>query len=272
MILFNILTDFVFGLYHSLRIDSFLFLLFTNKNIRKHTFKIFKYHCLLLIFIQIIIDLYISQYVCYWILHLVKIINLIFYFLNCTEFQLCIINDMKLSENSHKSKSILELSSMIITMVIYQLSILITNIIINYLFFESMYLVYFISNYLALTIYHSFYCHNNVWQKNNVDLSKRINMFEIKWPYYFGFGTISAILYTYSNTNMYILGIYNMYMLLIICIPFLGFSMNYVNNLQTTYPKIDLSIFAYISEWIIRLFHLLKINPQNNISTDISKN
>lgn len=89
----------------------------------------------------------------------------------------------------------------------------------------------------VLTIYHSMYCFNNLWQYRDIDLACRVEMHEKFWPYYMGFGSCASLLYMMSYEL-----IYDIYFLMLVALPFLTRT-KYPHRI-TLYPAINLKIFA----------------------------
>ena len=256
----DILLDFLSGLYESIRVDTLIYLLMVDDKIKNITWKICKYNVAIPIFAQFIIDYIVPNNMAYIIIYFVKIFNIIFYFLNCIEFIGAMNSVYFANKKSKKNVSIIDTSAIIITICIFQLSMIALIGIIHYLLYDNAYYIFVIINYLILAIYHSFDCYNNVWQNKNINIVTRINMYEKMWAYYFGYGTLSVFLYTYSH-NMYILGIYNLYFIVLRSIPFQDKNQRQPRN----YPKINMRIFTYLCEWIIYpIIGLLQNNVVEN--------
>uniref|UniRef100_A0A6C0CB41 Etoposide-induced protein 2.4 n=1 Tax=viral metagenome TaxID=1070528 RepID=A0A6C0CB41_9ZZZZ len=173
------------------------------------------------------------------LISILKIINGLFIFLSTIEFIAAI--DI---HGNNKKNSVVDVVSAIITMSIYQLSMMLLVNFINYVLFTTMSV--FI-NFFILTIYHSFYVHNNLWQKKGIKINTRVDIYEHRWAYYGGFGILPTIIYMYSH-NIYVASLYNIYLFALITTPF------YLTEpVLLHYPKINMKVFAYVCEWIVYL-------------------
>ena len=247
----DIIIDFFLGVFFSLRFDLFAKIIYTNERLQKLILKIIKYN----------IILHFAPYVVFCLLgwlfdiSLMVILDIFAYPINIFSvfFHLLHYMDLMNMVNKYSSKTAnnregtMNQLSLTITISIYQLVIFLTTTIINLIFYDRIYLLAIILNLLILSIYHSFYCFNNLWQYKKIKMFHRIDMHEKLWPYYIGYGTIVAILYMYIG-NPIILGIYNLYMILIISVPFLMDPIYPGKNIS--YPSINLTIFSYIIGYI----------------------
>ena len=172
--------------------------------------------------------------------------------IHCTE----LINYV--STKTHKtinSTSLMDNITLMITISIYQLAIYLSTEIINLIFNQNLKCVAISINFFILTIYHSFCFYNNLWQKVNIQLQNRINIFETKWPYYIGYGTTSTLLYI-SSYNKFVFMLYKVNTIFVLILPFVISSKKVRGSetkIENKYPKINLSIFSYQ----IRLFFSL---------------
>ncbi|XWV26619.1 putative etoposide-induced protein 2.4 [Tupanvirus soda lake] len=249
----HIILDFFQGIVNSIRIDFFVKPLFDNTKLKKLVFKIIKYNALLH-FIP-----YILVVILEWLLG-VSLFNIFIYIIcpvNIFSAMFHILHYMDLVNmvSSYSSKTsntgaALDMLSMTITMTIYQLVIYLTTSIINIVFHDRLHILAIIINFAILTIYHSFYCFNNLWQYKKIEMFYRIDMHEKLWPFYVGYGLVSTIIYFYIN-NAIMLGIYNLYMTLAIALPFL-MNTKYPKK-DMPYPSINLFIFSYLTGFIFTL-------------------
>lgn len=249
----NIFEDFLRGLLNSLRLDYLVKLFLKDFKLKNLIIKICKYNFLMHFLPTIIM----------WLLNwsiginLYSLLDVIIYPINLFSALFHLLHYMDLANIvcTHTSKTSntvggLDLISLAITMTIYQFIIFSTTMFINLIFSNNMYLISFIINFFVLTIYHSFYYFNNLWQYKKIEMAKRIDMHEKLWAYYTGYGLISTIIYLYIDSQ-FILGLYNLYMALMIALPFL-IEPIYPKKI-VTYPSINLTIFSYITNFVFML-------------------
>jgi len=275
----DILYDFFIGFIFSIRFDLFLnnvcldFSSIDQLKLTNQIWKIFQFNFITFMMISYALMYYVP--VIYQPVYgLIKIISLLFHSIHYFD----ILQKMS-SKIKTKKSSTIDTVATVITLFIYQFSIEIVLIISNYVFYEFKILLSII-NYIIPVIYHSFYFCNNYWQSINLHISKRIDIFETRWPYYFGYGTISAFLYSYSDIP-YVAFIYNLYLVIAMVIPFsirkgstLGedksstIGSGQINIFRDSslekksYFRINLSVFTYITEWLFYLISL-KFAPIN---------
>ena len=248
-----ILVDFIEGFSDSLRLNLLLKPINEDPKLKKLIVKICKYN-FLMHFLPIIFFKFIGSILKINLMTILDIINyplnifsLFFHLLHYFDLvNMMCTNNAKIS----KSVSLLDLLSITITMTIYQSVMYITTTLINLVFYERLYLFAILINFFILTIYHSFYCFNNLWQFKKIDMIYRIDIHEKLWPYYIGYGILPTIIYLYSS-NSYIFGIYNLYMTLLISLPFL-LKIKYPKN-NMNYPPINLTIFSYITSFVFMI-------------------
>jgi len=241
-----IIEDFVSGLFNSIRIDKIIKPTRENPKLKKLWFKICKYNFLLHIFptlLLLLVD---------WLfdISLIFIFNILAYPINLFSGLFHLLHFFDLvniicihTPKSSKTVGALDMISLMITMSIYQIVIYLTTTIINLIFHDNLYFAAIILNFIILTIYHSFYCFNNLWQYKKIDMFRRIDIHEKLWPYYIGYGTISTILYLCA-IHPIMIAIYNLYLATIIALPFL-LATRYPKK-EIGYPKINLTIFSKI--------------------------
>jgi len=253
----NIGQDFFSGITNSIRFDIYIKSLLRNPRLQKLTIKILKYnavmHFLPFLFFYLIgwslnIDI---MYIGYYLSLPINIFSVLFHLLHYIDLvnMVCMY-----SLKTSKTSTALDAVSLTITMSIYQLVIYLTTSIINLIFNGRMRLVAIMINFIILTIYHSFYCYNNLWQYKKIDMLYRIDMHEKLWPYYIGYGIVPTIIYLY-NYNPLVLGLYNLYMILIISLPFM-IKIKYPKN-EMPYPKINLKIFSYFTGLVVELTKII---------------
>ena len=153
------------------------------------------------------------------------------------------------SKTSNTQKT-LDALSMTITMMIYQFIIYLTTTMVNLILYNKFYLVAICINFCILAIYHSFYTYNNLWQYRNIQMFYRIDMHEKLWPYYIGYGSLATIMYIHSNHPI-MLGFYNIYMAMIISLPFL-LPPKYPRS-EMPYFQINLTVFAWMTNIIVMI-------------------
>ena len=250
---YEIVKDFFLGMIDSCKIFLLLNKIRNNITLKSSIFKIIKYNLLLYILPELL-----AMAIMYFIgISIYGFLNIIRYPINIASalFHILLYMDVvniisvNVARNSN-SIPMLDLISWGITTLIYQLVIFLTTEIIDIVFSNSLYHLAFIFNFICLSIYHSFYCYNNLWQYRKILISNRIDMHEKLWPYYTGYGTISTFMYL-NNNRQYVVGLYNMYTVLAITLPFM-LKVKYPKK-ENEYPPINLKIFSYITKCIIDL-------------------
>ncbi|AYV85603.1 MAG: putative etoposide-induced protein 2.4 [Satyrvirus sp.] len=240
------LQDFTEGLFNSLRIDKIIRPVYYNLSLRKLLLKICKYNLVMHILPALIL-IFFNGRLLYPIIYAINIFSIMFHLLHYMDLTNIMSGYIvKSSKNIGK----IEIISLAITMSIYQLVMYLTTTIIFLIFHDRMYWVSVCLNFFITTIYHSFYCYNNLWHCKKMQLAHRINIHEKMWPYYLGYGTFATIIYTYTD-NLYVLVLYNLYLCLVIMLPFI-MEIKYPRKEQT-YPQINLFIFSYITGWIFNI-------------------
>lgn len=248
-----IFKDFYTGLIDSIRLDVLIKNIYNNKKILLIYYKIWKYNILLLLFFLLfsILDwnFYEQIYIINFFLCLLKIytsfIHLLYFMdlLNILQIYIPLNNN-----NNGAIKSI----SLIIIMAIFNMGIFISTMIINILL--NFYYFSKIINFFLLALYHSFYCFNNYWQSNRIELIYRFDIYEKMWIYYISYGIIPTLLYLNIN-NFIILAIYNLYMSLYLAFPFFV-GTKYPRKIKA-YPRINLYIFSYTTNRFIKIIKYL---------------
>lgn len=240
------LFDFIYGLFDSIQINLVAKQIFKNTNFKKLVIKLLKYNFLLHIIPLLLTDIifmmtnFSLHTVLYFINYPINLFSAIFHVIHFIHLTNIIsINKSK----TNNFMPILETVTLAITMSIYQLVVYLTTKLINYILYDRMYILAIMLNFFILTIYHSFYCFNNLWQHFKIEMFKRIDIHEKLWPYYMGYGIVATIIYFHIN-NPYFLGLYNMYIAVILSLPFL-FETKFPHKTEL-YPKINLMIFSYI--------------------------
>lgn len=235
---FAILSDFVNGFFHSMRMDAILYYLIDSAKIRGVIVKMCFTELLMTLFIYCVGS---DGWTSWSLTCLAKFTATIYAFLNTIEF----ISAIEIKNVRPNKSSPLDTACEIVTMFAYQFSMTVLVTIINsILFYPASYVV----NFFVLLIYHSFYSYNNLWQKKGISVNARIETYECHWAHFFGFGTIPTALYL---CNQHV--VYNLYLFLYISIPF------YLPDLDSkyNYPKINMKIFAYMCEWGIIAFNYI---------------
>lgn len=253
----QILEDFSKGFINSIRIDYLITRIIENSRLKKLSLKFFKYN-LLLYFIPYIFFKIIQSLFNY---PLMLIFDILLYPINIfsTLFHIFHYIDLMRMISIYTSKTsntttVVDTISLTITMFIYQIVIYFINMLINIIFHDRLYVLAISLNIIILTIYHSFYCFNNLWQYKKIEIFYRIDMHEKLWPYYIGYGFLPTLIYFYVS-NPFVLGIYNLYMVLVIALPFL-IEPIYPKKVMP-YPSINLMIFSYITRIIFSLSRFL---------------
>lgn len=252
-----ILREIIYGLFTSLRIDLLIKVIIENVKIRNHVMKIIKFNFLVYIVPSMILYLINS----FTGISFSTIINILYYPLDLLSvlfhafnYILLINNICEYTPKLNASSGAFATISSAITMSIYSMIIYLINGIICHIFSTNLYFISVILNLFLLTFYHSFYCFNNLWQYQKLDMSIRIDIHERIWPYYIGYGMLSSFIFMLTEIP-YITGLYNIYITLLISIPFL-IETRYPRS-HDRYPRMNLSVFAYIMRLIVDLTKLI---------------
>lgn len=257
----EIIKDIFSGFIDSIRADTFISHISNSTkgiNIIKKLFKHnLRLHILPLFFVDCIyyffgISLHtVLRYINYPIMLFSIFIHTIIYIEFANAFNS--INGSKKIKSTKQDGTFVDTITITIMMGIYQLVVYCSTAVVNFVFADSFYLFGLFLTFGILTIYHSLYSYNNLWQKINLDISRRVNVHEIRWAYFLGYGLIATVVYTYT-TNAYILAIYNIYMAMLLSIPLLlPFDFDFYFITIPTYFKINLTVFSYIIGWIFRI-------------------
>lgn len=259
----EIIRDIFRGFVDSIRIDLFISHSTNNEKCIRIFKKIIKHNLLLHILPILLVNLiyYFFDYSLYVILFYINyILILCSVFLHVVSFiELArifnTVNRMK-QIKSDKNATFTDMITIIIMMAIYQLVVYASTGLISFVMEDNkLYPLGIFLNFIILTVYHSLYSYNNLWQKHGATIINRITSHEVRWPYFLGYGLIATIIYGYS-TNPYIMVIYNMYMATLISIPLLiPFDFDYFFVKKPTYGKINLSIFSFA---IAKMFYYAK--------------
>ena len=247
-----IVCDYLRGVINSCKINLLITSAIQNSKLAKLLYKIIKYNFILyvlpLMLVQILNIFDLSFYcILNFISYPIGIFSAVFHLLHYMDLMNIVCTN---SSKSNNEMPVLDLISLAITMSLYNIVIYLTTNLINLFFHERIYILAIMLNFIILTIYHSFYCFNNLWQYKKIEMAYRIDMHEKLWAYYMGYGTIATIIYLYVN-NFYVMGLYNLYMTICISMPFMieprypSKTKNYPN-----YPSINLVIFSYIVGYI----------------------
>jgi len=266
----QIACDYLLGIWDSIGFIFFLkYLLYNRKSSNQEIhsddcntklirvcFKILKYNiCLYLL--PLLIDTIIE----YVIGINIEFINMVYYpiAIFSTIFHILhymdIIDIVCINIRKHNNDlPVIEQMGLAITLTIYQLVIYLSMLLINFLFYDKLYIVAIVLDYFVLSLYHSFYYYNNLWLHKKIPMGQRIIIHENMWPYYIGYGTLSTIIYSMNRSNITVF-LYNIYMVYAICAPFL-LATKYP-PLKNKYPALNLRIFAYTTNIIIYVFKSL---------------
>lgn len=250
----NIFYDFSLGLFNSLRLDIIITNANKNEKLKRLVLKICKYNFIMHILPFIITNIF---RLFFGINHNI-LFDIIVYPINFFSicFHLLHYLDLVNASVQYTSKvsgetSALDTVSLAITMSIYNLMIYYTTTIIDFIIYDKFYLLAFFIKLLILTIYHSFYCFNNLWQYKKIKMRYRIDMHEKLWAYYVGFGTLSTIIYLFIDYP-FIFALYNVYMAFAIILPFMILE-KYPSVSQISYPSINLTIFSYMVGLVFKI-------------------
>lgn len=246
----EIILDFISGVYDSMRIDILYNMLLDSKikkiilAICSVNFLMYFIPALLVSIVEYIFDMPLQLFLDI-ISYPIGVFSLFFHLFN----YLTLINTIPCEPIDPNAKStIIDSYSLAITMTVYNFVVYFTNYIVNYIFHYRMYVVAILINFSIITMYHSFYCFNNLWQRKRISEFHRIDMCEKLWPYYVGYGIVPSIIYMYTNYR-YVLGLYNIYITLIICFPF--YLKIKIPTKIPAYPNINLNIISYITKLFV---------------------
>lgn len=251
----SILNDYLFGISNSLYLGKFWHVFWNNPKMYRLVLKICKYN-FLMHFLPTLLEYFMVWFFGISISPLINtlyypigIFSILFHMLHYMDLvnMACMYTSKNLSNSANNFNPI----SLAITMSIYNLIIYLTTTLVNLIFHDRFFWLANIINFLTLTIYHSFYCFNNLWQHKKIEIFYRIDMHEKLWPYYMGYGSVATLLYLYSD-NVIVLGLYNLYMILCISLPF--FLEPIFPKKEISYPPIKLKIFSHLLGFIFALF------------------
>ena len=124
--------------------------------------------------------------------------------------------------------------------------------------------LYLIINICELTIYHSFYCFNNLWQCERKLIKSRIIQYEKLWPYYMGYGFVAALIYCMTHKMIWV-GVYNIYMSYLIMVPFI---IQKYQPCENSYPKINMHIFVILTNNFFNIGKYVLVKIYTVISND----
>lgn len=239
----EIILDYLLGIYNSCHIKTFVTAVRTDNKLTSLIIKLIKFNLtwhflptLIILLLEYCFGIQLSI-----VSYPINLFSIIFHLIHYIDLVGTVSTKVSKSLNT---MSMLEMITMAITMSIYQLMIYFTTKLINFVFHDRLYYLCIVLNFCILATYHSFYCYNNLWQYKQIDMLHRINIHEKLWPYYLGYGTISTIIYLYISYP-FMAGIYNLYLVLIIALPFL--IKRKIPSEEEKYPKINLIIFSYIT-------------------------
>lgn len=256
----KIFVDIFRGLTTSLRLYSVLEKIYTDQKLINIWNKIIKFNLIWYILPNIICDL-IGLDMFYYISWVILLPSMFLHIIWYVEL-IMILSGSIIVPNS---KGISRMDSMVTTIImfVYQIMIYGSISIINILFSDRISYLKYLVNFFILCTYHSCYAYNNLWQHKQIDISHRLNIHERKWPYFFGYGTIISIVYMYANIS-YFIAFYNIYLSLLLCIPFLS----KFDNSATNYVRINLSIFPRIMNWVrvVSKYLIMNYKPDQSIS------
>jgi hypothetical protein len=257
----EIVKDISYGFIDSIRMDIFASYAYSNTKGLRTIFKILKYNLYLHVVPTFIANLLstIFQFSFYTILYYLNYLLMTISIFLHTVAYIELANSLSGSLSSKKFKKVKsEISfsntiTIIIMMTIYQLVVFFSTKLISLVLDHSFYLLGIIINFIILTIYHSIYAYNNLWQGLGIDLNKRIIIHEKRWAYFLGYGLTATILYTYA-VNGYIVAIYNMYVGALLSIPLLlNFDYDFYFGSNIPYFRLNLSFFSVLIMWIFTL-------------------
>ena len=249
--LMDIIYDFFSGIFESLRFDIFISGILKNAKLRSICWKLLTFNVMVHIIPHIIFDFLGIHYITNNIVTIINLWSTIFHIIYFVDLAKINYNPII---STKTDISAIDTATVICTMVIYQFTISISNILCGYIFYHNIFYILHLINYVLTTIYHSFCYYNNRWQQDHINIPQRIHHYETRWIYYFGYGTIATILYNYIG-NVYVFCIYNLYTIMCITIPLMH-KISF-DKRSPSYGKINMSIFSYLGGWIISCIKIM---------------
>lgn len=254
----GMVKEYLHGFIDSIRFDIFLRMMFTNEQYKNAFLIIMKHNIIVYCIPELIMYLF-SE-----IKYVVTLYNFVFYFLkiyifaNHIMYHQDVLNINSQFITSKQNMNIVDSVATTITLSLYLMLNYLIFSVINYFITDQHILIYWIGisiSFFLLSIYHAFYCYNNLWQLKGYNYSNRILLFEIDWAYNLGYGTILTILYmkTYPKTNVLYRIVYNMYMVMTMTLPFL---INAKKDINWT-PYFRLRIVSYVLSLFYKIINLV---------------
>jgi hypothetical protein len=241
----NIIIDIGKGFLDTLRIDLFISHIYDNEKAKKIFYGLLYYNTGLNTFLPLILSFIIDTSTMFYkmitssLIITSGIIHIIMYFELTKIYSTCL-------KTARRGTISIDISLLIIVF-FYQLCMIVFIYLSNFIF-EYGYLSYGI-NFFMLTLYHSMYTYNALWQYAGTKLEERIFVHERKWGYFFGYGILGSLLY--MSTEMYInTMIYNIFIAHLLFIPFVRGK--YIDT-TNSYPPISLSFFSFILKKTVEL-------------------
>jgi hypothetical protein len=257
----EIIKDTSYGIIDSARLDIFAFSSYSNSKCLKIILKILKYNLCLHILPTFLANLLtnffqVSFQVLFYYLNFPLMLTSIFLhtvayieLANALGTVVSAKKFRKVKPNVTFSDSI----TVVIMMAIYQLVVFFSTKIISLVLGNTFYMLGLLINFIILTIYHSLYAYNNLWQVLCIDINQRITIHEKRWAYFLGYGLPATVLYALASDG-YIMAIYNIYIGIILSIPLLmKFDYDFYFGQNIPYFKIDLSLFSVLIMWVFKL-------------------
>lgn len=235
-----------YGFYQSVRIDLIIGAIYINLKLRSLVFKIIKYNLLLHILPYFIICLIQSYVDLSFTKYFLNLVSNLFHLIHFMDLIMAMSNHRTFNRgpkyNTRNRIDPMDLLSVGITMSVYSMIIYLTTEIIAYAF-STFSIAAIIINTVILSIYHSFYCFNNLWQNLSISPNTRIDMHEKLWPLYMMYGLLPTIIYFKTSSPLFY-GLYNILMMFQMMIPFL---IKPVFPKKNSYPKINMTVFSYLT-------------------------
>lgn len=234
-----ILTEILKGLFQSINIIKLSKLTFRNVNLQRNMWKLLKHNSIFYILpglIMYLID--ISDYYFYYAYIPIELFSGFIHMLYYFDISTTINNSI----TSRPKKDTADPMTNGLTMTLYQITMIILigifDIVINFINPNLSIIIKF----LLLSIYHAVFAHNNLWQCIGLGISQRIDIYQKMWPYYFGYGIIASCLYL--QTNIFLRGIYNIYVGILISVSLLNKMVLPTTKMQL--PEINLKLIEYM--------------------------
>lgn len=163
-----------------------------------------------------------------------------------------IVNSLSTKKTPNKI-NIMDIVTGNITLTLFLTMIYLSTEFIRYSITSKLYPLVYLMNLSIISIYHAFYCFNNHWHSLRISFSNRLQIHELKWPYFMGYGLLLSLIYHHLATP-----VYNIALACMISLPY-RINFKYPTD-QMSYPRINLSIFSNILVFIVKIIKSIPVN------------